>query len=327
MEVPNLNVYITHWVKPTRQTPGRKLFTEFSEIGEHLVERIRGVGVPRLSHPIMHVLWNLSTLGLPRTVINIFCNAEPELDLRLFHERARFYGTELDFNLIVSEPPILSDPFSLTTLYKSKFSEDVSQASENDLFLYLEHDQIFDRINLNYFLEWTSKLSKFGLRPGFLRVEWHSLRKDWVSTDQNKSTQINSVPNIEIDGITFVDLSSSYSGMFLVDLEHANMIHLDRQKAVHENSHNQINRSDVQDYVSSLGTAEKSAIGSRFLHHNLSNSPISNWFSSYAVGFDALSLRPHPGACIWHASNNYAKRRVFRKDKYGSLLLDEICFR
>ena len=160
VDVHNLNVYITHWVKPNKKTLGRMLFAEFSEIAEHCVERFQGVGVPRQSHPIQHVLWNISTLGIPRTVVNIFCNTEPQLDLLLFSERARFYGTELIFNLVVSKPPDLSDPFSLTTLYKSKFSEDSANASSNDLFLYLEHDQIFDRVNLNYFLKFAPKLSK-----------------------------------------------------------------------------------------------------------------------------------------------------------------------
>ena len=319
-----LNVYITHWVHAVKKTILHQIRSASIELIEHSIEHFRRVGIPRQAHPIQQQLWNLAAIGLPKMFINIYCNERPSLDLDFFVARAKSYGTELEFRISVSPPPDPSDPFSLTGLYKSDLAKDVIKAEPDDLFMYLEHDQIFDRANLEYFLKWLPKLSEYGLLPGFLRIEWHSKMQTWVSTDHTVLSTKDSVSHVEFGESTFVDLQSPYSGMFLVDLKHAKLCSsteaLDSNDLVAEH----LLRQDVQEYYLSLGTAERAALGSRLAHHRLMNSMNSHWFSAYPVGFNKHTNQPIQGACVWHVSNNYAKQRIFRRAHFGSIPLNEL---
>jgi hypothetical protein len=256
--------------------------------------------------------------------VNIYCNADPQIDFQFFVDRAKSYGTELEFQIVISSPPDVSDSFSLTNLYKADFANDVFRADPSDLFMYLEHDQLFDRANLDYFLSWLPRLSEYGLLPGFLRIEWHSKRKAWVSTDQTESTIKDDVTHIQIDANVFIDLKSPYSGMYLVDLTHAKICLEQFEHTKQHEGDQWFRRQDIDVFFKSLGTAERSALGSRLAHHRSNDSQISDWFSSYPVGFVLEDKCPIQGACVWHASNNYAKQRRFRRSGYGTISLDAI---
>ncbi len=319
-----LNVYVTHWIHAVKQTSLHRIRSTSIELIEHSIEHFRRVGIPRQAHPIQQQLWNLTAIGLPKISINMYCNKSPGIDVAFFVARAKSYGTELDFRISVSPPPDPTDSFSLTSLYKSDLAKDVMKADPNDLFMYLEHDQIFDRANLEYFLKWLPKLSAYGLLPGFLRIEWHSKMQTWVSTDQIVLSTKDSVSYIEFGESTFVDLRSPYSGMFLVDLNHAKLCSSTEALDSHDLVSEHLLRQDVREYYLSLGTAERAALGSRLAHHRLMNSMSSEWFSAYPVGFNKHTNEPIQGACVWHASNNYAKQRIFRRAHYGSIPLNEL---
>ena len=319
-----LNVYITHWVHVVEQTNLHRIRNASIELIEHSIEHFRRVGIPRQAHPIQQQLWNLTTIGLPKIFINLYCNERPSIELDFFVARAKTYGTELEFRISVSPPPDPSDSFSLTNLYKSDLAKDVLKAGPDDLFMYLEHDQLFDRANLDYFLKWLPKLSVHGLLPGFLRIEWHSKMMTWVSTDQTVLSTKDSVSHIEFDDSVFVDLQSPYSGMFLVDLNHAKLCSSTEVLNNYDPGVDHLLRHDVLEYYSSLGTAERAALGSRLAHHKTKNSLNSHWFSAYPVGFNNHTNEPIQGACVWHASNNYAKQRVFRRARFGSIPLNAL---
>lgn len=76
----------------------------------------------------------------------------------------------------------------------------------------------------------------------------------------------------------------------MVDLNHAKLCSsteaLDSNDLVAEH----LLRQDVQEYYSSLRTAERAALGSRLAHHRLKNSMNSHWFSAYPVDLTNIPM-------------------------------------
>lgn len=90
-------------------------------------------------------------------------------------------------------------------------------------FLYLEDDLSFTRESLCYWHEYRGQLARYGLLPGFVRVE--SLDGLVYVVDQREPTSCSALPYVSLLGedetdrsvLRFVNLPSPYQGMYVLD--------------------------------------------------------------------------------------------------------------
>lgn len=90
-------------------------------------------------------------------------------------------------------------------------------------FLYLEDDLCFTEESWRYWRDYREPLARYGLLPGFVRVE--SLHGSLYVVDQSGSTDATRLPSVTLPGheatdrsqLTFVNLPNAYQGMYVLD--------------------------------------------------------------------------------------------------------------
>lgn len=116
--------------------------------------------------------------------------------------------------------PDLSHPYDLTWRHKRLIYSRFMEANyDYTHFLYLEDDEQFRFGNLEYFLNYRGKLSKYGLIPGFARVEWSSQGHCLVNTDNIEKQDVSKKSHVIVGDVKFIHLDNPYMGMFLLDKE------------------------------------------------------------------------------------------------------------
>jgi hypothetical protein len=314
LSVPCLHIYITTWVHSRSRISDHLLTSLMKESSELAREKIRRVGVPRPTPPLITVLSNLFELNVSSLSVNVVTNAKLSFDLSAFNVR-RVGLSEARCLQRVVDAKTLDDPFMLSWEYKKLLAEDVLSGSADCLYLYLEHDQLFTQTNLDYYLEHAANLSREGLAPGFLRVEWSSHQGFFVATDQARPTNFESCAKLESGEVTWVDLANPYSGISLMSHERA-ISHLSSASA------SELESRRLVDW----GISERAAMCDRldgerreFDNHG------RPWKSRTPIPFDSKTLRPLGGGQVWHLSNRYAsKSHIGIRRGFGSLALDKL---
>ena len=217
----------------------------------------------------------------------------------------------------VYDVSIFDSPFELSKKYIDYFEKDLRSAGSNDIFVYLEHDQLFTQANLDYFKMHVEFLDKNNLRPGYVRIEWSSNRKKWYSTDSNhllddcsdklKYLQLNT-------DLVFLTLPNPYFGFSVHSMKSALRFFQSHSKFTELGNGND------------WGITERSAMTDLL---DTSSSLVANelQFTSIApIAFDRARKQIVPGALAWHLSNRYANTSfVFRKlRRFGNLSLDDL---
>ena len=311
---PCVHVYITTWVRSKARISAHQLTSLIKEAGELAREKVRRVGVPRPTPPLITALSALFELNVPSLSINVVTNATLPFDLSAFNVR-RTGLTQASCLQRVVDVSTFDDPFMLSWVYKELLANDVLSGSPECLYLYLEHDQLFTQANLDYYLAFASELSREGLAPGFLRVEWSSSQGTYVATDQPQPTHFDLCAKLESGEVTWVDLANPYSGLSLMSHERA-LSHLDSPSA------SELESRRLVDW----GISERAAMCDRLdgqrREFDDSGTP---WKSRTPVAFDTRTKRPLGGSQTWHLSNRYAsKSRIGVRRGFGSLALDHL---
>ena len=311
---PCVHVYITTWVRSGARLSDHLLTGLIREAGELAREKIRRVGVPRPTPPLITVLSGLFELNVPSLSVNVVTNAKLPFDLSVFNDRRTGLSPATCLERVV-DVSTLGDPFMLSWVYKELLAKDVMSGSPDCLYLYLEHDQLFTQTNLDYYMRFASTLSHENLAPGFLRVEWSSHNGLFVATDQPRPTNFESCAKLESGEVTWVDLANPYSGLSLMSHERA-ISHLASASA------SELESRRLVDW----GISERAAMCDRLDgqrcevdHHG------RPWISRTPIAFDTTTMRPLGGSQAWHLSNRYAsKSRIGIRRGFGSLALNEL---
>ena len=160
-------------------------------------------------------LWSLAGINSHRIIIYVYTNAKKDV----FNEFIANYPQSDNFKIIHQGIDLqeLEHPYLLTWTPRIRMRTDIRNGKEGHLYLYLEHDIDFRNENLNYFINWRSKL-KNGAIPGFILVEWNSEGKFW-SSFQTEKHDFQAGQHVALDGIRFIPLKQPYCPVLLLDQE------------------------------------------------------------------------------------------------------------
>jgi hypothetical protein len=112
----------------------------------------------------------------------------------------------------------LPSPWLLTWMHKELMYEKFQDTSYTH-FMCIEDDMLVTKKNFDYWIEYKEKLKPHQIIPSFLRVELNSER--WMALDLVKGDKFNldQLPKLQLNNITFVNIWRVYQGMFLYDRE------------------------------------------------------------------------------------------------------------
>lgn len=309
-------IYITHYVRPKSRKK-----TIYGETLEHLQEWRRGVGVPRPAHPIVNVLWEITTLLTKSTTVRVITNSAIDTLRTFFAQQFADHSDSSSLSVHLEQPVNPSDPFSLTWQHKKYLKDDVANASDHSLFVYLEHDQLITQANLQYFVKYRDVLREVHLIPDFLRCELHQDIDDWVLTDVIDSSFVERAKMLQASTRT-LQFSHGYSGMYVMDVETATR-HFRSPMSSLNTILSRVPYS-LRARLESLRTAELAAIGARYDRWIIESRNPDMPESDHVHIFDDRSKQLHSHSLCWHMSNNYAKRRPLRKIQYGQMRLSAL---
>jgi hypothetical protein len=314
-----LYVYITNWVKPS--TNLTKIKDEFYSLVRNTTEFVKGTGVPTFIDPILLILKNLGEIKEYEIQVKIISNEDIGIDFKDFSRTLD--NKLLEIQNIVYDVSLLNNPFELSKKYIDFFEKDVQNSECNDIFVYLEHDQLFTQSNLDYFKLYAGFLDQYNLRPGYIRIEWNKSQKRWHTTDStNKSINFaDNLKGLAFDSdLFFLTLDNPYFGF-----------------SVHSSSSAKRFFEYRSDYSTLLnltrwGMTEISAM-TDLLNTSSSSMARELQFTSIApIAFDRSKKQIDSGALAWHLSNRYANTssifRYFRGFGNQSLVdLNEYIFK
>jgi hypothetical protein len=309
-----LFVYITNWKVPTNRITNIK--NELSSLSRNLTEFRKGTGVPTFIEPLLLMLKNLTEIKEYDISVNIISNIPIEIEFCDFLSTSPNKSIEIQNN--VYDVSLLDSPFELSNQYINYFKRDLAYASENDIFVYLEHDQLFTQSNLDYFKRYSGFLDEYNLRPGYARIEWNHNKSLWYSSDiqipkNGLKKEINFLNYSQ--ELVFLTLPNPYFGFSVHSVKSAKRFF-----------------DSMQDFSYLLklgqrwGITEQSAMTD--LLHTASSSIASdlNFNSIAPIAFNLGAGQIEPGALAWHLSNRYANTATIikRLRKYGNLTLGNL---
>lgn len=320
----NLNVYITHFVAPSKTFGGViKSYIELRMNLDYLRSWIRLLKHGTRGHQpwkkdvmtdaraletnnrlryLYEVLTNLNLLKVKNLKINIITNSDEiskPFKSELFGKNIKFhiYKKYKKYNWIHNSPWVTTSknsPWLLTWEHKKLILEDLINSDQDSLFLYLENDIKFTQSNLEYWLRHKDRLSKLGLIPSFTLMEYSETRSKWVSVSEfrNSPLKFDDLKSTKIDSVDYVNLNNPYCACYLMDLEMVN--EYSKSQAFSEVSSRSICSWDI---------GARSAMGLTFvaIPQNFSSRsvvPVHKNGSVYTI---------EPGALLEHLTNLYSK--------------------
>lgn len=298
-EVVTLHVFITHWIKENNaRTFSRRLFDEVIRLAS---ERRRVVGIPQLSHPIYAQLFALGGVSVDQLRIKIFSNRSLVINPNDVVVAAGRSKRNTSVEVIVVDTSEMKDQFELTWVHKSHLRTAATQSNRNDLFLYLEHDQLFTQRNFDYFRSNAASLSEFGIRPSFMRIELSQTDPAWRFTDARRPFSISNSGRIAIGGNNWIENPVPYSGMYMMT----------RDDTLSHLSSDSFSLPKSKERFPSFGTSERAALGNSYegLQNaaNLLRFPVgSTNFVQVDEGMQIITNDSY----VWHLSNRYATNHL-----------------
>jgi hypothetical protein len=307
-----LHVYITNWRVPA--SGFAKFKSELLSFSRNLTEFRKGTGVPTFIEPLILILKSLYEIKEFDISIKIISNVPVKIEYN------NFLGTSpnksFEIENYVYDVSLFNSPFQLSNRYINHFKDDLVSAGKNDIFIYLEHDQLFTQSNLDYFLHYSDYLNQFNLRPGYLRVEWSGKSGEWIAPDLKFTSGGNLGLSLPLKlSVTekFVTFGNPYYGFSIHTLISA--------KRFFEFSDNVDSNKNLN-----WGTTEISAM-TDLLNTDISLMARKLRFTSISpVALRAPDNSIHPGALAWHLSNRYANTsQLFKRRRgYGSVSLTDV---
>lgn len=166
--------------------------------------------------------------------------------------------------------------------------------SEYDYFVYWENDMLFEQHHLDYWIDNSNLLSRFGMKfiPAFLRIEYTD-QNVMVSVDCTRQIDTANRPILELNRRKFLSHPEPYHGLFL----------LDKEGAKEHAQSNKLTRSDYLKHKSgphTWGTCESA-------NQALMLENVPNGFEHRAV----LPLDDIQRCLIHHLPNKFAKEKVY----------------
>lgn len=308
-----LYVYITKWVKPAKNLT--RIKDEFYLLARNTTEFLKGTGVPTFIDPILIILKNLGEIKEYEIKIKIISNEDIGIDYSDFSRTLDNKSVEI--HNLVYDVALFNDPFELSRKYIDFFEKDVQNSDSDDIFVYLEHDQLFTQSNLDYFKLYAGFLDQYNLRPGFIRIEWNNSRKRWQTTDST-NTGSNFVDNLNVlalnNDLVFLTLDNPYFGFSVHSSRSAKRFFKYRSDC-----------SNVSN-LSKWGMTEISAMTDLL---DISSSSLAKelHFTSIApIAFDRSRKQIVSGALAWHLSNRYANTSAIFKNfrRFGNQSLVDL---
>ena len=245
-----LNVYITHFTPPKRNTfSWIKSFIQLRLNFEYVRSWIRLIkhgtrGYQPWKKDIMtdarakeyskkdeylsEVIRQLSDLKVGEITINIITNSnhiKSKFDkiMKSITIKYHVYNDYNKINIIHNSPwnyKNKKSPWLLTWEHKNLILQDINHAKNDSLFLYLENDIKFTQNNLEYWLKHKTKLSDTKLIPSFSLIEYSKNRNEWVSVSEFRHTPLkfSDLKSIDINGTIYLNLNNPYCASYLMDL-------------------------------------------------------------------------------------------------------------
>jgi hypothetical protein len=270
-----LNVYITHFTPPKRKrTDWIKYFiTSRANFGyirswarllkhgtrgnqpwkKDVMTSVRAKDYKNRYQYLYQVLTELNRIKVKNINIKIFSNSnEVKIELERLNQlnNVQFYIYEnySKMNVIHNSPWNNNDsrsPWLLTWEHKKIMIDNINNADEDSLFLYIENDMKFTQKNLDYWIEAREKLKETKLIPSFVRIEYSEIRPGWLAIDHfgGSPSKISDLPKFESQQDVFIQLPNPYCAMYLLDLPLA--IEYSNSKAFTEKDSREISGWDI----------------------------------------------------------------------------------
>ena len=129
-------------------------------------------------------------------------------------------GSAWGLNLTVDQVDLreLEHPYFLAWEHKKRISSFCRMAGDQDLFLYLEDDEVLHPGSLRYFVESRKILNGNRFIPSFVRVEFSGFKKQWAFSDLFLADRRSVKVVASTSNTTFVTLGSPYCGMYILDV-------------------------------------------------------------------------------------------------------------
>ena len=166
------------------------------------------------------VLRELSQFGVAQLDVIVITNTHQPGEIDTLSELCNQFSSEQKCFSAYVNTSIMTHPFLLTWCHK-KLIREVFLASPNTYthFVYLEDDIRFSCNNFEYFCAFREPLEGYGLIPSFVRVERSEALGCYVSTDNTQPASLVDRRKVLIQPYEFINLPSSYNGMFVLDRE------------------------------------------------------------------------------------------------------------
>jgi hypothetical protein len=135
-------------------------------------------------------------------------------------EQSRLFAALNENNRFLNEIYPVSNmghPFMLPWAHKQVLRQHYEESESFTHFLYIEDDIEFTPINMMYWLENRLILGGTVFYPSLFRVEWNEKQHQWFSTDILQPVSLSQSPFLNIHGIDYINMPSSYQGLTLYD--------------------------------------------------------------------------------------------------------------
>ena len=231
------------------------------------------------------VVMGLSTFPVEQIDIAVMTNTTDPDEIAVVLAACPVTSDRVTLNLI---PYVaLADPFALTWGHKQIIRDTfLREDSGYTHFIYMEDDIGLGFQNFLYYVAWKNKLAEVGLIPSFLRVEYSSLQKGWVSPDNCNKIALDR-HSVAFGDHIFVNPPNPHIGFFIMDREQA------REHLV-SNSFD-MHRSEYVPFA----IRERAAMGVMF------DNIRQGFRSRYAIPV-TRNLLPASPCLVRHLQNNYA---------------------
>jgi hypothetical protein len=258
---------------------------------------------------LSRILQSLSSIRVKSLTVNIVTNSEDSSQ----QIAAMGFNLKLNFHIFpqynkmnhLNNSPWNEDdptsPWNLVWEHKKLLSDDFLKGNVDSLYLYMENDILFTQQNLEYWLNESPSLNELQLSPSFLRVEFDHENSEWIAIDVFDDSKINidNCPKICHDNFYFMQISNSYSGLYLLD-QNQLQIHL-KSKAFSKLESRELIWWDL---------GARATSGNQFLS-------VPDGFSSRnVIKVDKETLVPSKECFIHHLPNLYARTFKLRNPRF-----------